>query len=165
MPLHSHYWTFGVSQRTICYHASLAHLFINWTMDWRVHLILKICEIWCAPWLLDSSYVFTSEQEFSEWMKCVMFLIKVISAKRAMTHVFITDGFITSGHEKLYRRCLSSISFWNEGAMKHVYNCLESYCCANYVFEVILNSCFKKGGFDLLVTWLCEEVNRSHKQW
>lgn len=28
---------------------------------------------------------------------------------------------------------------------------LESYACTNYVFEVILNDCFEKVGFDLLM--------------
>lgn len=111
----------------LCYYASLAHLFINWTSDWRVQLILKICEIWYAKWFLDSSYVFSSEQEFSEWMKYVMCFIKVISAKRLWLMVLLLLVIKSC----LYRRCLSNISVWNEEAMKHVYNCLESYICTN----------------------------------
>lgn len=98
----------------LCYPANLAHLFINWTFDRRVELILKICEIWYAKCLLDSNYVSTSEQEFSEWMKSVMFLIKVISAKRLWLMVLL----LLVMKSCLYKRCLNSVSFWNEGWWK-----------------------------------------------
>lgn len=88
--------------------------------------------------MLESNSVSPSEQEFSEWMKYLMFLIKAISTKKAMT-----DGFITSGPEKLsVQEMFKQYIFLKWGVMKHTYNCLESYICTNYVFEVILNNCF-----------------------
>ena len=62
----------------------------------------------------------------------------------------MTNGFITSSPEKLsVQEMFKQYILLNWGMMKHTYNCLyESYICANYVFEVILNNCFKKFGFD-----------------
>ena len=55
----------------------------------------------------------------------------------------MTDGFITYGPEKLsVQEMFKQYIFLKWGVMKHTYNCLESYICTNYVFEVILNNCF-----------------------
>ena len=56
--------------------------------------------------------------------------------------------------------------------MKHTYNCLyESYICANYVFEVILNNCFKivyadsaKGTYEYLSLVEKEELTKEEEK-
>lgn len=71
----------------------------------------------------------------------------------------MTDGFITSGHEKLsVRETWKQYIFLKRRMMKHVYNCLRILHLYQLRIDVILNNCFEKVGFDLLMAWLCKDL-------